>query len=107
MTLAACTSASKADPSGGGAEPAMDAPAGLADFYAQRLDWSTCGEAAECARLDVPLDYDDPAAERISLAVERVAARDAGSRVGSLVLNFGGPGAPGVDFVEMFADQIH
>jgi hypothetical protein len=54
------------------AEPAVDAPAGLVDFYAQRLDRSKCGEAAECARLQVPLDYDKPAAPRISLAVERV-----------------------------------
>jgi len=35
-----------------------------------------------------------------------MAARDAGARMGSLVLNFGGPGAPGVDFVEMFANQV-
>jgi pimeloyl-ACP methyl ester carboxylesterase len=106
LALAACTSASTAHPGGAAAEPTSDAPAGLADFYAQRLDWSACGEAAECARLDVPLDYDDPAAERITLAVKRVTAEDTGARIGSLVLNFGGPGAPGVDFVEMFADQI-
>jgi pimeloyl-ACP methyl ester carboxylesterase len=106
LALAACTSASTAHPGGAAAEPTSDAPAGLADFYAQRLDWSACGEAAECARLDVPLDYDDPAAERITLAVKRVTAEDTGARIGSLVLNFGGPGAPGVDFVVMFADQI-
>ena len=68
--MAACTSASKAQPGGDAAEPALGAPAGLTDFCEQQLDWSTCGEATECPRLDGALDHDDPAAQRIRLTVD-------------------------------------
>ena len=73
-------------------------------FYSQSLDWSSCETAAtECARLEVPLDYADPGGETIELALLRVPA--AGGRVGSLVVNPGGPGAPGTDYAAA-ADRV-
>ncbi|MFQ6172233.1 alpha/beta hydrolase [Oryzobacter sp. R7] len=69
----------------------------LAAFYGQRLAWSDC-EGAECTRLRVPVDYDAPNGETIELAVVRVPAKRPSSRLGSLVVNPGGPGGSGVDY---------
>ncbi|MEQ4717412.1 alpha/beta hydrolase [Nonomuraea sp. B19D2] len=49
----------------------------------------------ECGKLQVPLDHAKPDGEKIDLALIRVKAT--GDRLGSLVFNFGGPGASGVD----------
>lgn len=70
----------------------------LADLYAQRIDWSPCDTNADhdCGTLTVPIDYADPEGETIELALLRVPA--SGARVGSLVVNPGGPGAPGTSY---------
>jgi len=47
----------------------------------------------------VPLDYSHPTGRLISLALIRKRATDQGHRIGSLLLNPGGPGASGVDFL--------
>nr|WP_221379910.1 alpha/beta fold hydrolase [Actinoplanes polyasparticus] len=57
-----------------------------------RLDWSACFEGAECATVELPLDYDQPRGATVDLAVLRVKARDQANRIGSLFLNPGGPG---------------
>lgn len=80
-------------------EPAPDVdmdgvPADLVPFYSQDLEWAEC-RANECATLEVPIDYQDVSAGTIELALERTRAT--GERVGSLVVNPGGPGAPGTD----------
>ncbi|CAA9391757.1 MAG: Probable exported protease [uncultured Nocardioides sp.] len=75
---------------------AVPAPAGLESFYAQQLDWESCDGDFECAALVVPLDYADPQGETIEVALLKVAAR--GDSQGSLVVNPGGPGAPGTDY---------
>ena len=68
----------------------------LAQFYEQELDWSSCG-SNECATLTVPVDYADPVGETVELALERAPARNQDNRGTSLVVNPGGPGAPGTD----------
>ena len=70
----------------------------LAPFYAQKLVWSGCGGSFQCAKLTVPLDYADPTGSTIKLAVLRLRAANPSARLGSLVLNPGGPGASGIDF---------
>lgn len=69
----------------------------LAAFYEQRLDWVSCGEG-ECAELTVPVDYADPEGETIEISVLKMPTRSARNRVGSIVVNPGGPGASGVDY---------
>ncbi|MET9697868.1 alpha/beta hydrolase [Streptomyces sp. NPDC006529] len=55
------------------------------------------GKDWECATLDVPLDYAKPGGETLPLALIRAKATGPqGSRIGSLVFNFGGPGGSGV-----------
>ena len=72
--------------------------AALTDLYAQRIDWSPCETNADndCGTLTVPIDYADPEGETFDLALLRVPA--SGARVGSLVVNPGGPGAPGTSY---------
>lgn len=78
---------------------------GLADFYGQTLAWSECSDdEALCASLSVPLDYADPGGETIDLAVLKVPARDPDRRLGSMVVNPGGPGAPGTDYAASAAN---
>ena len=70
----------------------------LAELYSQRIDWQPCetDDDHDCGFLTVPVDYADPQGETIDLALLRVPAT--GSRVGSLVLNPGGPGARGTTY---------
>lgn len=60
------------------------------------LAWADCGDGFECARLRVPLDYSMPGSEQLSLGVVRLPA--SGRRIGSLVVNPGGPGVSGIDY---------
>ena len=77
---------------------------GLEKYYSQELVWKKCGRA-ECAGLSVPLDYAEPERESIAIQALRVKASKSSRRVGSLVVNPGGPGASGVDYAR-FADAI-
>lgn len=71
----------------------------LERFYTQELDWEECRSGKECATVEVPLDYAEPEGETIEISVLRVAAE--GTALGSMVVNPGGPGAPGTDYAEM------
>jgi hypothetical protein len=65
-----------------------------------RLVFLPCTEdpELECAQLSVPLDYERPRGQRISIAIVRAPAFSARKR-GSIVVNPGGPGVSGVDFL--------
>jgi pimeloyl-ACP methyl ester carboxylesterase len=78
---------------------ATDAPdPALAAFYGQQLTWEGCRAGDLCSTLEVPLDYQQPDGETIELALLKVPAADPDRRLGSLVVNPGGPGAPGTDY---------
>lgn len=109
LILAACSST----------EPAVRAPlVGLDRFYAQELSWGSCAPLAatdddrlafaapvfDCARLDVPLDYAAPDATTARIAVLR--QRASGERIGSLVMNPGGPGGSGVGLVASIGGRL-
>ena len=73
----------------------------LAPFYGQQLDWADCHSGDQCAKLTVPLDYRRPAGDTIQLALLKVPAADPGARIGSLVVNPGGPGEPGTTYAAL------
>jgi pimeloyl-ACP methyl ester carboxylesterase len=73
-------------------------PSTLAQYYAQRLDWKPCDQSFQCAWLYVPFDYSRPAWRRFALPVVKLPAAGPGKRVGSLVINPGGPGGSGVQY---------
>lgn len=97
LVVAGCSGPSASPPA---PQPgATDAPsAGLARFYTQRPDWNDCGGGFFCATIDVPVDYAQPAGDTIRLALTRLPAADPGRRVGSLVVNPGGPGVSGIGY---------
>ena len=80
----------------GGSTQATDGDTGTtADGdQVEPIEWRSCGNGAECGSLDVPLDPESPSGETITLAVARHAA--GGDRVGTLLVNPGGPGASGL-----------
>lgn len=62
------------------------------------IRWKGCGDNLECATVQLPLDYDKPNAQQISIGLTRIPARNPEARIGSLFLNPGGPGASGTEF---------
>jgi pimeloyl-ACP methyl ester carboxylesterase len=88
------------------AGPPGPAPTTLAGYYAQKLHWQACHQGFQCARLLVPFDYRRPAWRRFSLPVIRLAATDPAQRIGSLVVNPGGPGGSGVSYALQARSEI-
>jgi pimeloyl-ACP methyl ester carboxylesterase len=80
-----------------------DYPAALAAYYMQRVRWTSCGDASDhqCATIQVPVDYAKPGGDRFTLAVRKAPATDPGRRVGSLLVNPGGPGGSGVQYAQL------
>jgi len=73
--------------------------------------WADCGKGFQCATILAPRDYSDPGGPSVRLALVRLPATDPAGRIGSLVVNPGGPGASGIDFVRegattAFDDEI-
>ena len=59
-----------------------------------------------CAVLDVPVDHADPSGEQLQLMMSKLPARDPEARRGSLLVNPGGPGGPGIAFAGSLAEQL-
>jgi pimeloyl-ACP methyl ester carboxylesterase len=55
------------------------------------------GITYECTTIKVPEDWADPDGDTLDLALLRARSRDQSGRIGSLVVNPGGPGASGID----------
>ena len=77
------------------------------------LRWSRCTDdlaaAADlrCATLKVPVDPAEPDGPTLDLAVAKQPATGSPSeRIGSLVMNPGGPGASGIEFLASAASQL-
>ena len=74
----------------------------LLPFYEQTVEWEPCEGADsgyyDCATVTAPLDWDNPDAGEIDLAVIRRHA-DSGEPIASLLTNPGGPGASGVELI--------
>ncbi|MFM7064810.1 MAG: alpha/beta hydrolase, partial [Actinomycetes bacterium] len=103
--LASKTSGSRSS-STTAADPTDSEPAGP-------LRWSRCTDelaaaaGLRCATLKVPVDPAEPNGPKISIALAKQPATgpDAG-RIGSLVMNPGGPGASGIEFLANAAGQL-
>ncbi|MEO6200168.1 MAG: alpha/beta hydrolase [Cryobacterium sp.] len=87
-------------------KPATSTPTGetvdgpLKPFYEQVLRWKDCGQGLQCTTARAPLDWNDPGGRDIDLALVRHQATGGTARVGSLLINPGGPGGSGYDFVK-------
>ena len=84
--------------------PATQPPSGqekLASFYSQKLAWGACDgiaapDGAQCAWVQVPIDYDAPDTGTTKLRILRSKAT--GKSQGALLVNPGGPGGSAVDY---------
>ncbi len=77
-------------------DPAADGPFGWEELY----------PGVETGVLEVPVDYEDPDGPTFELFVARRLADDQENKIGSLLVNPGGPGFGGSDFA-IYADQIY
>ena len=83
-------------------------PEGLESFYNQDLTWTDCtddatGTAFQCATVTVPLDYDNPQGQTITVALKKLSSTSSSPR-GSVFLNPGGPGGSGISAIESQAE---
>jgi pimeloyl-ACP methyl ester carboxylesterase len=124
LVLSGCASVIDGTPRAGVAierrGPAGTVPAGLERFYGQQLSWSDCEPFAtgsderaafktrglQCTRVEVPLDYAKPDGKTVSVGLLRRPAEDQDNRVGSLLVNPGGPGASGMVTAASLAKQV-
>jgi pimeloyl-ACP methyl ester carboxylesterase len=112
VALTLLRSEDTASSSGSSEPPTTDAQPGAQDapdpalqrFYDQRLDWTRCRDDFWCATLEVPLDYAQPTGTTIRLAL--LSAPATGKRIGAMVVNPGGPGAPGTDYAAASASAF-
>lgn len=75
-----------------------------------KLKWARCGTTApapfQCATAPAPLDYRHPDGPKVQLALIRLPAADPKARIGSLFINFGGPGGSGVSLLPQRATTV-
>jgi pimeloyl-ACP methyl ester carboxylesterase len=74
--------------------------AALDAFYAQVLQWTPCRQSFECAWLEVPTSYETPSLGTVRVKVLRSSSARPDQRIGSLVVNPGGPGGSGTELAE-------
>ncbi|MEV4341234.1 alpha/beta hydrolase [Streptomyces sp. NPDC049590] len=109
LLVSACSSGNRAASAGQTVQAALAAlprttPAALTPYYSQRLRWRECGVPGfECATMKAPLDYASPGAGTVRLAVARKKATGASGRLGSLLVNPGGPGGSAVAYLQQYA----
>ncbi|HYQ69670.1 MAG TPA: alpha/beta hydrolase [Actinophytocola sp.] len=70
--------------------------ASAAEAVTPKLSWADCADGFQCAKAEVPLDYDQPTGAKVELAVIKLPASDQAKKIGTLFVNFGGPGASGL-----------
>ncbi|MFF4319306.1 alpha/beta hydrolase [Streptomyces sp. NPDC001568] len=97
-TLLCAAALTAATTLGGTTSPPVPDDPRLTAFYQQKITWGPCPAShpavMRCGKLAVPLDYAHPDLGTIQLALSRIPATGP-HRLGSLVLNYGGPGQSG------------
>ncbi|MFG2983261.1 alpha/beta hydrolase [Streptomyces sp. NPDC048258] len=114
LLLSGCTSGGSGGPraaassEGGSAAPSAQPspdPAALRPYYEQKLTWRDCGVPGfQCSTMKAPLDYANAGSgQDVDIAVARRPATGPGKRLGSLVVNPGGPGGSGIGYLQSYA----
>jgi pimeloyl-ACP methyl ester carboxylesterase len=80
---------------------------GVAVAQRSQIRWHVCGKpyprSVQCGEIAVPLDYRHPRGAKIRVAFDRLRAKDRAHRLGSLIINPGGPGGAGSEVVAVEA----
>ncbi len=77
----------------------------MAKFQSQVLNWKSCNSGFECAQFNVPVDYSHLDQQTFTLQVIKHVANNPTKRLGTLIMNPGGPGGSGIQYV-LSADSI-
>jgi pimeloyl-ACP methyl ester carboxylesterase len=92
VVLGACTSTTSSP-------PPTDTPSGD-----QSINWMPCSDDANdtllCATLEVPFDYENPDTGEFTLSLVKHPATQSSKRIGSMLVNPGGPGFGGTAIAE-------
>jgi len=118
LALASVIGVRASPPAAAGDDASTSGADALARYERQTLTWHDCHGAdgdetgaaldavgAQCTDVTVPLDYARPAGRTITVAVARRTATDPAHRLGTLLVNTGGPG-PSLDGVLAVARGI-
>ena len=113
LALSGCTSFAEAVATRTTSTPATPS---AAEPKVASIDWTDCSKQFQpliadqpgsdrnlkfdCGHTDVPISYDEPKGATLPLFLVRVVMAGQIGRIGSLMVNPGGPGASGVDFVQ-------
>jgi pimeloyl-ACP methyl ester carboxylesterase len=82
-------------------DPAVPIPA----FEPEPIAWEQFNDAVDVGTLEVPVDYAQPDGARFELFLARYNALDQENKIGTLLVNPGGPGYPGTDLALTAADR--
>jgi pimeloyl-ACP methyl ester carboxylesterase len=88
-----------------GASTLPASPSTLQGFQSQTLLWTPCNNGFECSQFKVPVDYTHIDGNSFTLQVIKHVANIPSKRIGSLIMNPGGPGGSGIEYV-FSADTI-
>ena len=96
LVLAGCGSSRTANSNSADSAPTTSS----APFVPASFVWKACDESAsttsvQCSTLEVPYDYNNPSAGTFSLYVKLRPATNPSLRIGSMMVNPGGPGFGG------------
>lgn len=91
VALSACSSSESPDAS---------SPTSNSSFAVGAINWAACPDAVtestvQCGNLEVPFDYDNPDVGSFVLYIKKRQATTASERIGSMLVNPGGPGFGG------------
>jgi pimeloyl-ACP methyl ester carboxylesterase len=70
----------------------------LQDFQGQKIKWRTCYDSMLCTDVLVPIDYTNIKLGTFKISVLKHEASNKEDRIGSMLVNPGGPGASGVEY---------
>ena len=94
LTLAACSSSEQST------DDSQNTTQSSTTFSVGGINWAACPDTApeslvQCGNLEVPFDYDNPDEGSFVLYIKRRQATVPSERIGSLLVNPGGPGFGG------------
>ncbi len=67
-------------------------------YESQNLVWKKCYGQFQCSHFMVPIDYSNLSKGKFVLQLLKLSAKNQSKKLGSLVINPGGPGASGIDY---------
>jgi pimeloyl-ACP methyl ester carboxylesterase len=80
---------------GCGGEDGAEGPERTPSVCPSNIEWRDCAAGLRCATLELPVDYENPSLGTVSIEIGGALAAPS-KRLGAVLMNYGGPGAPGV-----------